>query len=161
MDRDRAAIRAVLAQAKHDLLTYEETAVQLERIIGLTESQTKAVLNYEKALKNSGVKDAQIVKLSDKYASKLLNYRAETISLTESSNATNQAWTDYVQDAERRGVLPADQYQLRWLATPSDRTCDECMSMNGATGEISTGLVEGTKPPLHPRCRCVLVVDKK
>ena len=158
---DKKMIQGILAQGMKDKETYEQTADRLYQSIGLTESQAKAVQNYHDTLVNAGHKPKVVERLTEAYYNKMLSYRAETISITETANAVNAAWTDYVQDASRRGVLPETEYELKWLATPSDRTCDECMSMNGRTGEISTGEIDGKIAPLHPRCRCVLTVSKK
>lgn len=161
IDQDRKMIRATLAEGMKNLQTYEQTANDLQRVIGLTESQARAVAKYTAKLRESGIKDTQIDKLAKKYASNLLYYRAETISLTETANATGRAQMDYYQEAERRGALPAQDYELYWLTTPDDRRCDQCAAMNGKTDEIMNGSVQGQSTPLHPRCRCVIQVKRK
>jgi SPP1 gp7 family putative phage head morphogenesis protein len=156
--KDKEMIQSILSEGQRLLRTNQETAKVLRNVIGLTEGQAKAVTNYERSLRESGIKDAQVEKLRERYYNKLLRYRAETIALTESHTATNQANVDYMREAQRRGAL--EGYHLRWLTTPDDRRCEQCMAMNGETGSIESGKAGGERPPLHPRCRCVLITEK-
>lgn len=39
---------------------------------------------------------------------------------------------------------------VRWIATPSERTCQQCLELNNKVFEIS----KFTGPPLHSMCRC-------
>jgi SPP1 gp7 family putative phage head morphogenesis protein len=158
LDKDKEMLRNVIYEGQRDLKTNKETAERIKEHLGLTEGQEKAVDNYRKALVKQGKTTAQIDKLTRQYYAKLLDYRAETISITESHTATSQAWIDYTQDAYHRGALQG--YELEWLATPSDRTCPICMGMNRKTGSIESGTVEGSKPPIHARCRCVLITKR-
>jgi SPP1 gp7 family putative phage head morphogenesis protein len=157
-DNTKAMLRNVVFEGQRDQLTYQQTAERLKEHLGLTQGQEIAVENYKKTLIKAGKTPAQVDKLTRIYYNKLLSYRAETIALTESHTATSHAWVDQVQDAESRGVL--DGYRLRWLTTPDDRLCDQCAPMSGRTGSIKSGEVDGETPPLHQRCRCVLVTEK-
>jgi len=69
--------------------------------------------------------------------------RAETLARTETMTAYNQgSLTQY----EKHGIT-----EVEWLAAPGDRTCDECMDLDGEKFPIDS------KPdcPLHVNCRCV------
>jgi SPP1 gp7 family putative phage head morphogenesis protein len=160
-EADRKMIQGILAQGMKNKESYEQTASRIYDSIGLTEPQATAMQKYRDNLVRGGHKPKTVERLVEMYYNSMLSYRAETIAITETANAVNAAAVDYYQDAQRRGVLPADEYELYWLATPSDRTCDECMAMNGRTGEISTGEVDGKVAPLHVRCRCVMQVRRK
>ena len=158
--KSKEMIRNVIFEGLRDKQTNQQTAERIMNHIGLTKGQEQAVENYRKSLVKNGLPEARIKTLTNSYYNKLLNYRAETIALTESHTATTHAWVDQVQDAGRRGVF-GDEYHLNWLTTPDDRLCDQCASMNGRTGSIDSGSVDGETPPLHQRCRCVLTVTKK
>ena len=43
--------------------------------------------------------------------------------------------------------------QVRWLAAVSDRTCDQCMALDGQVFDIN----EVSPPPAHVDCRCSLL----
>jgi SPP1 gp7 family putative phage head morphogenesis protein len=156
--KDKEMIQSILGEGQRLLRTNQETARVLRSVIGLTEGQAKAVTNYERALRESGKKDAQVEKLRQTYYNKLLRYRAETIALTESHTATSQAAVDYYREAQRRGAL--EGYHLVWNSTPDRRQCEVCAAKHGDTGSIESGKAGGERPPLHPRCRCVLITEK-
>ena len=43
--------------------------------------------------------------------------------------------------------------KVRWLAAVSDRTCEQCMALDGQVFDIN----ELSPPPAHPMCRCSLL----
>ena len=69
-------------------------------------------------------------------------YRPINIARTEVVKEANIGRNNYYKE---QGVE-----QVRWVAAISDRTCDECMSMDGTIMDISSAQL----PPLHPMCRC-------
>lgn len=160
-DQNRRAIRMILTRGMKNQQSPIDTALEIQQTLGLTEAQAKAVLTYKDGLIKAGLKESMVNSLTKKYYNNLLNYRAETISITETARAVDQATMDYYQEAQRRGVLSADEYQLYWLTTPDDRRCEQCLAMNGHTDEITNGSIQGKTVPLHPRCRCIIQVRKK
>lgn len=70
----------------------------------------------------------------------------ETIFITEYSRQEN---IKAVERLEKQG-----QTQYRFLATPSERTCDVCGAKDGKLFSIDD---DANRPPLHPRCRCTVV----
>lgn len=96
-----------------------------------------------------------------KYADRLLRYRADTIGLTESHTATNHGALQATKDAIDNGVLQEGEYQLEWLYTNDDRTCDECTELDGETIDIGDTFSNGLEcPPAHQRCRCTTIIVK-
>ena len=88
-------------------------------------------------------------------------YRSMRIARTETIRASNGA----AQEAYRQsGVVSGKE----WLATADDRTCEDCIDMNGKILDLNANYftkgedeeadyadIDG--PPLHPDCRCTLV----
>ena len=75
----------------------------------------------------------------------IVAHRAETIQRTETLSALNEA-------AAQR--YRAEQVSLvQWMPTGDDRTCPVCADRAGEIYRLS----EAPAPPIHPRCRCVLV----
>ena len=100
------------------------------------------------------------------------DWRADMIARTETSRAMNEASNmTYIQS----GVVK----QKEWLVTEDDRTCPECLAMDGAIVDLEDTFTDASAPaqseeeqqaanevtesdgincpPLHPNCRCCLV----
>jgi hypothetical protein len=53
-----------------------------------------------------------------------------------------------------------------WVTTYDDRTCVYCQQMDGARALLETGVFDSIgsgfdaipHPPLHPRCRCAMIL---
>lgn len=75
----------------------------------------------------------------------LVAHRAETIQRTETLSALNAAAKERYQ---REGVS-----LVEFVPTGDDRTCPTCADRAGEIYELS----KAPQPPIHPRCRCVLV----
>jgi SPP1 gp7 family putative phage head morphogenesis protein len=92
--------------------------------------------------------------------------KAEMIARTEVLKATNYGTLEAMKQS---GVVVAK----KWLTTDDDRTCPECIQMDGRTVELDKNFfdkgatfgplnldyedVEG--PPLHPDCRCTVLAE--
>ena len=72
-------------------------------------------------------------------------HRAETIQRTETLSALNAASNERYR---REGVA-----LVEFVPTGDDRTCPTCADRAGEIYKID----EAPSPPIHPRCRCVLV----
>lgn len=72
--------------------------------------------------------------------------RAETIARTESLDALNTGAHDYIRD---RGYK-----KFRVLTAGDDRSCDQCLDMQGVEYDIDD---TAHIPPFHPLCRCTIV----
>jgi len=77
--------------------------------------------------------------------------RAVKIARTETLSASNQGNLQaYIQS----GVVEKKE----WLTALDERTCEECMAMNGQIVDINKSFSCGlSAPPLHPSCRCTIV----
>jgi len=91
---------------------------------------------------------------TDKIASLLqrelgvVRHKAETIARTESLSASNAAIA---------ATLAANDYTLfQFFATKDDRVCPFCSARNQNVYKLGE-----SQPPLHPRCRCVMVGFKQ
>ena len=161
-DQDMEMVRSIIANGMHQKLTYKKIAENLRQVIGLTGRQSQAVVNYRKALEDSGKKSELIDILVERYSNRMRKYRAETIALTESHTAVEEAWSDSVTAAVRQGVISPTEYELYWLVASDERLCPQCMALAGATSPPDVQLFKGHGiPPLHPRCRCVTILQRK
>lgn len=160
--QERKAIQAILGLGQAELKTYKDTAKMLRTTLGLTENQARAVSNYYNKLRSQGRTEAQATKLAQQYHNKLLRYRSETIALTESFTASSEAWSNSLREASRDGTLDPAVYELYWLTAADERRCPICGNLAGATTTASSQNFDGYgKPPIHPRCRCQMIVRRK
>jgi SPP1 gp7 family putative phage head morphogenesis protein len=82
-------------------------------------------------------------------------YRAEIISRTESSRASNEAW---IESAKQSGVVEKKE----WMTAPG--CCDICAEMDGEVVELEERFFDddygdGQSPPRHPNCRCAVAAS--
>lgn len=187
------AIRQILLQAFREGGHPYETARKIRSVIGLTDNQAQAVANYMKALSgqgaelrqtlNRGLRDARYDKLvnrladeggilgadkiqqmTDRYAERMLNHRAEVIARTETIRASNAGVQESWQQAQEQGYLVPERTRKVWIASVGDpRTCDHCESVPSdypdgieMDGEFETDIGTVDAPPLHPNCRCTV-----
>lgn len=164
-----------------------EQAREIRDVIGLAPNQAKAVENYRAALERGGTSDlkdalsralrdgrydrsllsalnnktgldqARIDKMVDRYRERFIQYRAQTIARTESLRASNKGQRALWQQAIDQDLLPQD-VEREWEVSGDERTCDLCNDLDGETAamdeEFLPGIMEPPDP--HPDCRCTL-----
>lgn len=143
-----------------------ESAKEIKSRIGLLPAHEQAVAKYKVSLMRERVNgkhaytEAQIRLMTKEYAQKLLRYRAENIARTETLTASHQGQLELWNQAIEQGYLDHDQL-MRWVVTRDDRLCEECAPMHDLTAPIHSGFPGVGLPPLHPSCRCTVVLDMK
>lgn len=187
----RDGIRAIVSNALEFGGHPTEQARQIRSLIGLTEDQADAVSNFRRLLETrdrsalnralrdrrfdstlrrvisdpeaAAFTDEQITRMTERYASRMLDFRATTIARTETINAarlgTQGAWVQ----ATENGLLQRSKVRQGWMVTPDDKLCIYCAEVPllnpdgvplGEQFKTALGPVDG--PTLHPLCRCVL-----
>lgn len=124
-------------------------------LIGLTVSQSNAVLNYRESLINQGRSAAQVERMASRYAKRKLIQRGQAIARTETMRALNAGMTESWKQAQAAGLLRKNA-NIEWMVSPDDRLCDLCMGMEGEVAPVG-GVFKGNYfPPAHPMCRCTV-----
>ena len=87
-------------------------------------------------------------------------YRAESIARTELAFAYNRGAHESVRQAVSNGLMGV--CEKVWETAGSHRTCGRCMELNGKVVGFDDKFFDskydtGETPPLHPRCRCVII----
>lgn len=154
VSKDIKYVRALLFEGALEQLTYKEIAKNLEKDLGLTDKQHKALKNYDNTLKSKGIKDSRRKVLTDRYLKELLKNRSQTVAITELHKATSQAWTDELNRMVKDGTIKDKEYELVWYTAPDERRCEICGGLQGLTREPSRPDWPYGEPPVHPRCRC-------
>jgi len=110
-----------------------------------------------------------------RYSSRLLRDRAETIARTEVMRAANRGLQESWAEAARRGLMDVNVVRREWVVTYDDRTCEACAPMGGQVVGFDAPFVSSLRrvggedvpvpaptttvtPPLHPRCRCTMIL---
>lgn len=116
-----------------------------------------------------GPLDGRVDKLYQDYVGRLLRQRAVTIARTETIKAASAgemiSWQATIDDGGADGYLVTRE----WSTTRDDRACKLCLALDGQ--KRTTSVSENARPrladdggfggvphpPLHPRCRCVIL----
>lgn len=175
-DDGRRTIRRVLADALRHGGHPTQTAREIADVVGLTERQAVAVINYRRALEDartSGRSGAglrsrftlatargritsqeQVDRLVSRYAQRQLRKRALTIARTETLASANEGARSLVQAMGNRGLFDPMLARRVW-STSKLEVCPICEGLEGTEVGFYETFNRG-EPPIHPRCKCVI-----
>lgn len=151
----KASINTIVMNGVKNGLSPSDMVSDIRELIGLTDTQANAVLNYrsmletldgealKRQLRNTkfddaikeAIKDgtpletALIERAVQDYEDNYLTYRAATIAQTESVRATNAGLRDAYRQAVENGQLPAEAVRRFWKVAMDERTCPVCLSI--------------------------------
>ena len=176
------AIRHIVVRGQREGLNARAQAQAIQRIVGLTDRDARAVDRFYMGLLDSGTNQARARELADRMAARLLKRRAENIARTETIRAANMGTQLSWQAAMDNGLLPRTTQKV-WIAAQDSRTCAICAVLDGQVISVSTSFdvqeraasftqeggdfqvaskvplknpsMERT-PPAHPSCRCTI-----
>lgn len=157
----KEAVRGVIGRGFTEGIPPRESARLIRDIVGLTDRQAMAVVNYRFDLLEAGRSADDVARLAERYGKQLLNGRALNISRTETIASSTNGQQELWRQAVDKGLLDPEKTQRVWLTTPDDRLCPICEPMDGQSVGLEEPFVsdEGDSvmmPPLHPQCRCAV-----
>jgi hypothetical protein len=149
----RDAIETIIADGTMEGTALDDVAAQIRDMIGLTDTQSQAVLNYQRMLEDldpgalqrqlrndeydavlqdaidsgTNLSAAAINNMVSDYIDNYLDYRAATIAQTESTRAANAGLHDAYSQAIDRGALSDDAVTRNWQL--GDSPCPICESI--------------------------------
>jgi len=161
----RDSIQTIISDGVRNGTPLDDVASNIRDLIGLTDTQAQAVLNYQRMLmeldpgalarqlrntdydavlqdaidNDTSLSDAAIQSMVDDYTDNYLDYRAATIAQTESTRAANAGLHDAYSQAVERGALPEDAITRQWQL--ADNPCPICESI-ADNNEDGVGLNE-------------------
>lgn len=170
-----AVRQAVRMAANRHTMSVDGLARAIRPMVGLTQRQTIANMNYLDSLINGGMSQKAALDKSLKYAARQHRYRAQMIARTEMAFAYEDAEYSSVLQAQRENLMG---HTIKKWCTARDgvegvdeygRVCKICAALDGVEKEMDesfdfpTRLPASTrlKPPAHPHCRCVLLYIEK
>ena len=166
----RQAIRSILYYCQDQQMNPRDIARAIRPTIGLTQQQATANLRYKEhiiqTLLNSHPRmsaaraEEQAQRAALRYSGQQQRYRAESIARTELAFAYNRGAHESVRQAVGNGLMGV--CEKVWETAGSHRTCGRCMELNGKVVGFDDKFFDskydtGETPPLHPRCRCVII----
>lgn len=162
-DETRRGVQVILRSAFEEGKDIPTQAREIRQMVGLTERQAQAVVNFRRNLERGteqslrevldrARRDArfdpsvqraidnatrlpqpQIDRMVERYRERLLRYRSETIARTESLRASNEGQRELWRQAENQGLLNRAKTQVKWLTAGDERVCPICWPLNGKT----------------------------
>ena len=166
----RQAIKSILYYCQDQQMNPKQIAQAIRPTIGLTQQQAIANLRYKEHVKRTLLRDhprmseakaeERAQRAALKYSSQQQRYRAETIARTELAFAYNRGAHESVRQAVANGLM--GRCEKVWETAGTQRTCGRCMELNGKVVGFDDKFFDskfdlGETPPLHPRCRCVII----
>lgn len=154
----RQILEKTVGDAIEGIVTRRQAIKIIESRIGLIPAHAEAVERYYERLIADGRKRIDAQRLADKYADRLLRYRATTIARTEIARATGIGQGEFWKQALLDGALPPKTKRV-WITAADERVCEICGPMDGLQIEIGqpwmtrNGLVDYPSAA-HPNCRC-------
>jgi Phage Mu protein F like protein len=179
----REGIRSVITNAFDSGGSPYEQARLIKSFIGLTDHQSRAVLNYRKALSshntlrqalqrslrdgrfdssiqrairtNIGLSQTHIDQMTERYEERFIQYRATTIARSESLRASNKGQRALWKQAQSKGLLGTKVKRV-WIVSGDADTCEDCMDLDGTVVGLDEEFAPGIDDPgdVHPDDRC-------
>ncbi|QOZ25297.1 phage minor head protein [Bradyrhizobium sp. CCBAU 51753] len=167
-----SAVRAGVSAGRNPL----DVARDVRQFIGLTENQTRAVLNYRRMLEN-GSRDAlqralrdrrfdasvlraiedgaammpeKVDRLVARYTERYLRYRSETIARTESIRAVNSGNNLLWRQAVHDGRFGADQVTKTWATVVDNKVRHAHVELDGTTVKLNENFQCSAGPIAYP-----------
>lgn len=142
-----ADLKAVTEKQIEQGLLNKEQIEQLRKIMETAFKRNLSIKEIEDNIRND-------IALKDRLdeADNLMQsaeVRPNLIARTETIRLANQGLVDMYGE---NGIQ-----KVSWLAAVSDRTCEQCMNLDGQIFKLDELAVGQNQPPLHPNCRCTLL----
>ncbi len=156
----RESVRAVIADGFTSGIAPRESARLIRDIVGLTDRQAMAVVNYRFDLLEAGRSADDVARLAERYGKQLLNGRALTIARNETINSSLGGQQELWRQAVDKGLLDPEKTQRVFIVTDDDRLCPICAPMDGQQAGLEEPFIDGDgepvsmPPSVHIACRC-------
>jgi hypothetical protein len=162
-EETRLALRTAVHGAIRDGIPRRELERTIRGLIGLNTPQTAASLAYRQSLIDAGLPLDKVQARSERYITKKIRERANTIARYETMSAMNAGRREADLRAQAQGWL-GPHAKKEWLASAGGGkfpACAKCAAMNGVQVLLRENFPYDGRPiagpPGHPRCRCITV----
>lgn len=93
-------------------------------------------------------------KVAMREAEAIVGRKVDLVVTTETGHMVNTEVARIVEAANGAEVETKDEWIKVWSAILDERTCEKCEALHGL-------VVRDEAPPLHPRCRCMLIPRRR
>lgn len=159
----RDVIQQAVQRSFTQALTPRDVADQIKDSIGLHPQYETALRNYEAGLKEQGLPQRSIDKLTSQYEDRLLDARAMTIGRTEIRNATNYGQLSMWKEAANKDLIDRRTSKKVWVV--DNNPCEDCAPMDGEAVALDEpwimddGTVCQVPSDAHPNCYCGMELE--
>lgn len=133
-----------------------EIAGRIRLQLWLTPAHSAAVDALRASMKAAevvmGVRARAIARAVARYRA----YRSIQIAANEVQAAINAARMLIWRELAQAGAIPPDS-RIQWYTVPDERRCEECRPYHLTTIPVGSSFPDGD-PPLHPHCRCWVIL---
>lgn len=155
----RQSIQASIEMVRANKSSLGQARDQIRNVIGLTDRQAQAVRKTYTSALLLGQSEEQAGQLMLDHSIRLLDYRAETIAVTETRTLGETIKQSEWLGLEGAGVLGENPTVTWILGALDDKTCPLCIAVSNTQQPLGMNftLDNGTEclPGFaHPRCRC-------
>ncbi len=158
-DSTREALRAAVEAGYDRWGNYQRVAEELLTTdMGLDSGRQRRLERYRANLADQGLDAETIAERAARFAAELRVERALLIASYESVRAGNAGQLFSWRSAQDHGLVPAGA-RREWIAALDERTCPDCVAMDGVTVGLQepfptpAGLLDHVND-IHVRCRC-------
>lgn len=160
VDLGREAVQTIAYLAEYFTATEPATtgtfANVLQRFVGLTNREARAVTNMRDALSEAGASAAAIETRTAQYSALLERGRAMRIARTELAFSASKAQQEAIAEARTQGLVTGE-LAFEWDAQ-LDTACPICASLHGLRAREGEKFDGGYDwPPVHPNCLCQVI----
>lgn len=159
----KEVIRSAVTRSFDKALTPSQVAGRIKGSIGILPRHELALEGYRNGLETQGISPDRIESLSDRYADRLLDYRANMIARTETKFAQNYGQLFVWQQGAAEGYIDRNSSQKVWVVDGDP--CEVCEPMDGESVGLDEVwiLPDGTSAMVptdsHPHCMCNMVLS--
>ena len=165
-DQQRKAINTMIRYAgTTEQMTVEQLARHIRPLVGLTEPQTVANMNYYGTLRENKVPHRQAAKKCASYGAKQHRYRAQNIACNELAVFYRAGMRLGIEDAQAKGFM--GRTRKRWISARDKRVCKTCKALDGVEKDFNDPFITRKDPEgndldgdtygAHISCRCIIV----
>lgn len=126
-----ASMRLIMEDAIKRGVGAEQLGRELRSSVGMLPSHETAWKNYTAELRRRNLPQPTIERLSNQYRRRLIAWRAEMISRTETMYAVHAGQMAGWVTQAKLGILQPQRTWIEWVVTEDDRLCDRCAPMDG------------------------------
>jgi SPP1 gp7 family putative phage head morphogenesis protein len=165
------AVAGAVQGAYAEAMGVRGAAKTIRGMVGLRPDQVRAVNKLAEKFAAAGMRGDKLASRLARESAKRLTYRANMIAHTEMARAVSSGRYDSWRDARDRGLFGGESGYVEWVAGITDRTCDVCADLHGTIEPLDSEFqpispdlspsqqgVRGYYPPIHPLCRCDILL---